>query len=427
MLDPSLLFTYESPIDQRTVHARTLVVTLGSYLDAGHAQRLIDEHLLNTLPNHKLGHFDIDQVFDYAGHRPHVTFDHDHFTDFKVPEIVLHQLTDHQGRPFLLLTGPEPALQWERMAAAVEHIIMEFDIQQTVLIHGFPAPSPHTRPVLVTQFASDPDLVPIRSGIPAAFEMSASFDALLTIRLGEKNHAVIGLSAHVPHYLTGIDYPDAAIALLHSLTEVTSLSLPKGELDSLSRMTHDQIDSQVNDSGELQSAIEAMEQHYDALVKDRGLPIKPEDLPTADEIGAELENFLRGLDDPKGQGDTGLSLFAPTDLVPPTSPPVGTMPINPVNPPANQDGDAPPETPKADRPSATRGLTPVPDTLVDTTTMRVSKRNPTHAQAKSDDTGNEHRPARRKAHPPESPSPTRRDQSGEPGTSADNPPKPAQS
>jgi len=314
LLDPTQLFTYESSIDQRTVHARTLVVTLGSYLDAGHAQQLIDDHLLNSLPNHALGRFDTDQVFDYAGHRPHVTFDHDHFTDFRTPQIVLHHVTDKDGRPFLLLTGPEPALQWERMAAAVEHIITEFDIQQTVLVHGFPAPSPHTRPVLVTQFASDPTLVPIHSGIPASFEMSASFDALLTIRLGEKRHAVIGLSAHVPHYLTGVDYPDAAISLLHSLTEVTSLSLPQGELDSLSKITHNQIDSQVNDSAELRQAINAMEQQYDALVRDRGLPIKPEDLPTADEIGAELEKYLLGLDDPK-------DVAAPPDLVPPVIPP----------------------------------------------------------------------------------------------------------
>jgi len=327
VLDPTQLFSYESSIDQRTVHARTLVVTLGSYLDAGHAQRMIDDHLLNTLPNHKLGRFDADQVFDYAGHRPHVTFDHDHFTDFKTPEITLHQLTDNEQRTFLLLNGPEPALQWERMTAAIEHVIQEFDIQQTVLIHAFPAPTPHTRPVLVTQFASDPALVPIRSGVPATFEMSASFDSLLTIRLGEKNHAVIGLSAHVPHYLTTIDYPDAAIALLDKLAEVTSLNLPKGELETLSKITHEQIAGQVDDNAELVAAIEAMEQHYDALVRDRGLPIKPEDLPTADEIGAEMESFLRRLDDQKSSGLTtpGQALFmasdnAPKDVVPPAEP-----------------------------------------------------------------------------------------------------------
>ena len=301
MLDPTQLFTYESPTDARTVHAGTLVVTLGSYLDAGHAQHLIDDHLLNTLPNHKLGRFDVDQVFDYAGHRPHVTFDHDHFTAFQAPEIVLHHVTDKDGRPFLLLTGPEPALQWERMAAAIEHVIGQFDVEKTVLVHGFPAPTPHTRPVLITKFASDPSLVPVRSGLPASFEMSSSFDTLLTIRLGEKGRPVIGLSAHVPHYLTGVDYPDAAIALLQGIGDVASLNLPVGELPTLSQLSHTQIDSQIGDNAELLTTIEAMEQHYDALVKDRGLPIRPEDLPTADEIGAELESYLRELEESKDE------------------------------------------------------------------------------------------------------------------------------
>ena len=301
MLDPIQLFTYESPTDQRTVHAGTLVVTLGSYLDAGHAQHLIDDHLLNTLPNHKLGRFDVDQVFDYAGHRPHVTFDHDHFSAFQMPEIVLHHVVDKDGHPFLLLTGPEPALQWERMAAAIEHVIDQFDVEKTVLVHGFPAPTPHTRPVLITKFASDPSLVPVRSGLPASFEMSSSFDALLTIRLGEKGRPVIGLSAHVPHYLTGLDYPDAAIALLQGISDITSLNLPLGELPTMSEVTHAQIDSQIGGNTELLVTIEAMEQHYDALVRDRGLPIKPEDLPTADEIGAELERYLRNLDENKDE------------------------------------------------------------------------------------------------------------------------------
>jgi len=328
-----LLFSYESSIDMRTIRARTMVVTLGSYLDAGHTQQILDDHLLNSLPNYKLGHFDVDQVFDYAGHRPHITFDHDHFTDFRAPEIVLHHLLDAQGRPFLLLTGPEPALQWERMAAAIEHVINEFDVTQTVLLHGFPAPSPHTRPVLVTQYASDPALVPVRSGIPASFEMSSSFDALLTVRLGQKNHAAIGLSAHVPHYVTGLEYPEAAVALLDKLVEVAQLDLPRGELPVQAAVIREQIDAQIGENAELQATIASVEQHYDAMVQDRGLPIKQEDLPTADELGEEFEDFLKRVEAQSKSGDASL-MFGPTDLVPPKppksdQPPADTKPADP--------------------------------------------------------------------------------------------------
>jgi len=338
LLDPTQLFSYESSIDMRTVRASTMVVTLGSYLDAGHTQQILDDHLLNLLPNYKLGHFDVDQVFDYAGHRPHITFDHDHFTDFRTPEIILHHVLDAQGRPFLLLTGPEPALQWERMAAAIEHVIKQFDVTQTVLLHGFPAPAPHTRPVLVTQYASDPALVPVRSGIPASFEMSASFDALLTLRLGQKNHAVIGLSAHVPHYLTGLDYPEAAVALLDKLIEVTQLNLPQGELPVQAAVIREQINTQIGENPELQATIATVEQHYDAMVQDRGLPIKQEDLPTADQIGEELEDFLQRIDAQSKSGDISL-LLGPTDVVPPS-------PANPAPEPPEKPNTAKPDDPE---------------------------------------------------------------------------------
>jgi len=296
MLDPMSLFTYDSSLDQRTVRAESMLVTLGSYVDAGHDQRIINEHLLNTLPNHELGQFDADQVYDYAGHRPQIVFDKDHFSSFASPRIRLHLLHDADDVPFLLLSGPEPSLQWERMAAAIEHVITEFDVQRTVLVQTFPAPAPHTRPVLVTRFASDPDLIPINSGLPVTFQMSSSFGGLLTLRLGEQGHAVVGLAAHVPQYLAAMDYPDAALALLNVVRDVTHLHLPEGDLAMRARATRAQVDESVAASPELQHVITQIEEHHDTLIAERGLPINIDSLPNGDQIAAELEDYLRGLD-----------------------------------------------------------------------------------------------------------------------------------
>jgi len=303
MQDPTTLFTYSSSLDQRTVRAETMLVTLGNYVDAGHDQRIINEHLLNTLPNHELGRFDVDQLFDYAGHRPQIVFDKDRFTSFASPQIALHLISDADDVPFLLLSGPEPSLQWERMVGAIEHVIEEFDVRRTVLLQTFPAPAPHTRPVLITRFASDPDLIPINSGLPVTFQMSASFGGLLTLRLGERHHAVVGLAAHVPQYLAAMDYPDAALALLGVVREMTGLRLPEGDLPLRMASTRAQVDESVAASPELQQVIAQIEEHHDALVAERGLPINPESLPSGDQIAAELEDYLRGLDGGPGGKD----------------------------------------------------------------------------------------------------------------------------
>ena len=66
-----------------------------------------------------------------------------------------------------------------------------------------------------------------------------------------------------------------------------------------------QIDAQVADSPQTQEAVHGLERTYDAVAAGRTLggpgllaPSLPDDeLPGGDELAAEVEDFLRGLDD----------------------------------------------------------------------------------------------------------------------------------
>ena len=184
-MDPTTLFSYERHVDSRALHGRTLLVTLGAFTDAGDAQRLLDDHLLNTLSSRVVGRVDMDQVHDYAGRRPEVTLQLDHFDDYEKPEILLHEVTDEEGQTFFLLTGPEPSFQWERVASALRIVVEQLGIERTLLLQGFPAPVPHTRELPVTRFAGDPESIAVRRTMPGTFRLRAPFTALLTMRLDE--------------------------------------------------------------------------------------------------------------------------------------------------------------------------------------------------------------------------------------------------
>ncbi len=304
MLDPTSLFTWEPHVDQRTLRADTLVVTLGSYVDAGHTQRLVDSQLLEQLPNRVIGHFDADQVLDYAGRRPSITFDRDHFSAYRKPAIDLHLVTDHDGTDFLLLNGPEPALQWERMAASVNHVIDQLGVTRTVLVQSMPAPAPHTRPVAVTRFASDPDLVADEAPMLGTFQLSASFTGVLTLRLGEAGRPALGLVAHVPHYIADNDYPAAAGALMTALRDTTKLAVPVDGFDLAAGVVRAQIDAQVAGSDDLTEMVGALERGYDQFVEERHLRnVENSQLPSADEIGQKFEEFLADLGDGPATGE----------------------------------------------------------------------------------------------------------------------------
>lgn len=290
------LFEWESHIDARTLRDRTLVVTLGAFIDAGGTQRLMNDHMLNTLSSHVVGRFDADSLIDYKDNRPPVVFQGDHFTGYQPPQILLHEVTDLQGERFLLLTGPEPATQWERLADEVRRIIETAGVDTTVLAHSVPMPTPHTRPILVTKHASDPaELIPGNQPMFGTIQMGASFLSLLEIRLGEAGHDVIGLAAHVPQYLAAVDFPDAALALVTSLQETTGLDLDTTDLAVAAGVVRAQIAVQVQQSEELTTMVGALEAQYDDYMTRRAITAAEESLPTADEIGDEAEEFLKSL------------------------------------------------------------------------------------------------------------------------------------
>ena len=280
------IFSWERHIDSRTLRSRTLVVMLGSFVDAGNVQHLLATHIRQVCSGHIVGHFDADSLIDYRDNRPTITFDRDHFSDYVAPEFHLAEMADSHSEKFMLLTGPEPALRWERLAFEISQIVARLDIKLVVIAQSAPMMAPHTRKVWVTKHASDLNLIDKVS-------LLASFPFLLEMRLAERGIAVVGLSAHVPHYLTQTDFPDAAIALMSAIREVSGLQVPLHDLELAAESSRDQLATHMKENVELAEAVQLLEQQYDVLHKERELPIGESDLPTADEIGAEAEKFLQ--------------------------------------------------------------------------------------------------------------------------------------
>ena len=301
MLDPAGLYQIEPRIDPRTMRARTLVVTLTSFMDAGQAQAQFDAHVLSSLPHERVAEFDLDQLVDYRGQRPSITFDSDHFTDYQPGRMVVDHLLDESGAPWLLLSGPEPDLQWERLARSVGQLVEQFDVQQIVLLSAIPMATPHTRPVSVTRHASDPSLIPGNVSLFPRVQMSAAFPSMLEYRLSEQGHNVIGLTAHVPHYLAQAQYPDASIALIQALSETTGHIIPTTALALTAEQSRAQVAEEVHGSDEAQQLVEALEEQYDQVHQHkprRGLAAAPEDLPDGDALAREAEAFLRAHNNP---------------------------------------------------------------------------------------------------------------------------------
>ena len=287
MLDPRLLYTLDEDVVATLADAHpVLIQQLDGFVDAGGAGRQLTSHVLEHLEHEVVATFDHDQLHDYRSRRPAMVFDTNQWKSYADLHLRLHRVVDEQGEVFLLLSGPEPDVQWERFAAALMGLIERLDVRLTISAHGIPMAVPHTRPITLTAHATDASLVTgYRSWIDRV-EVPASFVALLELRLGQAERRAMGFAVHVPHYLAQATFPEAALSLTRSINAATGLAVPLEPLEKASASNLEDIAAEMQTSSEVQELVATLEQQYDALQAEH------QGVPSADDIAAEFERFL---------------------------------------------------------------------------------------------------------------------------------------
>jgi hypothetical protein len=305
VLDPQGLYAWEpkglAVVDMALAQESAGLVMLyhfDGYIDAGQTGDQIVDRLLDSLPHQVVARFDHDRLVDYRARRPLLTFQRDRWTGYEVPGIELRLVQDTTGAPFLLLSGPEPDVEWERFVAAVRQMVERLGVRLSVNFHGIPMGVPHTRPVGLTPHGNRSDLVPGHSRPFEEAQVPGSAEALLEYRLMQAGHDVLGVAAHVPHYIARSPYPDAALTVLEAITSATGLVLPTvaHSLRNDAHRTQTEIDRQVREGDEeITALVQGLEHQYDAAAgaQTRGnMLAEPVDIPSADEIGRQFERFL---------------------------------------------------------------------------------------------------------------------------------------
>ena len=283
-----------------------LVAGLTGFADAGAAVTQLSDYLLETLDHEIVAEFDVDALLDYRARRPTIYFDQDHLSDYRPSKLNLYLAKDEIGQPFLLLTGFEPDFQWERFTAAVMQLIDRFSVKTTTWVHAIPMPVPHTRQIGVTVSGNRTELTDAMSIWKPHTQVPANALHLVEYRLQQLGHPTVGFVLLIPHYLADTEFPLAAVKALESVSAATGLIFPTESLREEGREFISRIDDQIDSNTELAKLVGTLEERHDNYMLDNPLrsPLTDEDgeLPSADAIAAELENFLairRNGEDPK--------------------------------------------------------------------------------------------------------------------------------
>ena len=299
---------YELASDVPDLDGVTMLHHLEGFMDAGAAGRLLAEHLVTTCEFETIATFDVDRLIDYRSRRPMMTYSTDHWEDYEQPALTVRLLRDLAGTPFLLMSGPEPDHEWELFAAAVQALASQLGTGPLIGFQGIPMAVPHTRPLGVISHATRPELVDGPQQMPNKLQVPGSAAALVELRLGQSGRDALGFAVNVPHYLAQAVYPEAGVTLLDKISAATGLDLPSDALREAADRTNEEIDRQVSESAEVAELVTALERQYDTLAEasagatgdgEDGL-LNGEQVPTADEIAAQFEQFLA---EQQGRGD----------------------------------------------------------------------------------------------------------------------------
>ncbi|MDL9979699.1 proteasome assembly chaperone family protein [Microbacterium sp. ASV49] len=287
-----------------------LVIALTGFTDAGNAVSGLIEHLREELESQTLAEFENDILLDYRARRPLVTFDEDHLTDWTPQRLELTLTADVLGQPFLLLSGYEPDFAWNAFADAVVALAGNLGVSSVTWVHAIPMPVPHTRPVPTTVSGTRDELTAAHSVWRPRTQVPGTVAHLLELRLSDADIPVAGFALLVPHYLADSEYPAAILAALDSITVATGRVFSGDDLREQNREYLEKVAEQVAGNDELTAMLHGLEERYDSYMagSTQARPIiHTGDLPSADELAAELERFLatRPTDDDKRGG--GLS------------------------------------------------------------------------------------------------------------------------
>ena len=175
---------------------------------------------------------------------------------------------------------------WSRYADCISHVARVLGCEAVVTVGSAAEAVPHTRTPLVTGSTTDADLAR-RLGIgQPTYQGVTGVVGVIQSRLAADGIPSVSLRVGVPHYLMNAEHPSAMAALQTHLGHVLGVPVPDDVSlrDEIARWRH-LHDEVVEGDVQLQFYVRMLEQDYDRRAEAA--------IPTADDLGAQFEAFLR--------------------------------------------------------------------------------------------------------------------------------------
>jgi len=274
----------------------TLLCALAGWPDAGAAASGAIEFLIMKWAPRRFAELDSQAIYVQSNNRPIGRLVQPGQRKLRWPRLAFYALpVPHAPRDLVLLLGAEPDLRWRTCANAILDLAGRLGVDTVVTLGAFLAPVPHGGPVVLSGRAARPDLgrklaaLGLREG---RYEGPTGFPTVLLDAATRRGLGAASVWAASPIYLRALPNPKLAAGLLRVVERLLQVDVGLTELEVAGRDLERRIDDELRARPDLERFVERLAGAHE---DDEEAEATPGELPTAQELLDDLEQYLRGL------------------------------------------------------------------------------------------------------------------------------------
>lgn len=234
-----------------------------------------------------VGTIDPDPFYDFTQERPQVEFDEGELRVIRWPENEFDVVRGRGERDLVVLVGVEPHLAWQTYSSCITEVARRLGCEAVVTVGSAAEAVPHTRTPQVAGSTTDRELARILGIGQPTYQGVTGVVGVIQTDLAAAGIPSVSLRVGIPHYLMNAEHPEAVVALQTHLGHVLKVEPPDQGVELAEeirkwRSLHDEV---VAGDVQLQMYVKMLEQDFDQREEAA--------IPSADDLGAQFEQFLR--------------------------------------------------------------------------------------------------------------------------------------
>ena len=274
-----------------------LIIAFSGWNDAAEAATTAARFLGQLWPAKPLASIDPEEFYHFGLSRPYVRFK----ADSRHEREIVWPSTDFSlsrppalDRDLIVGVAIEPHLKWRTYCGAVLDLARRSGATLVLTLGALLAEVPHTRPVRLVGGAYDPELAAKLDIRPTRYEGPTGIVGVLNTLCREEGVPTASLWANVPHYVSGIENPKAALALVRRVLTLLGTEADLSELVEATQQFERNLEEVVRQNPKIAEYVRKLE----VRPPEEGEAVEPvsaqgEELPPSADIVAEIEQFLR--------------------------------------------------------------------------------------------------------------------------------------